>query len=232
MLARALLARRIAGAVPVEALSTVLSFSSLTPAPLHAARMHTSVHTSAKPSKGDKGGGGKGGASGGSETSVDANGPDVGGLDDIDPANLKVQMTKSIEYAKREFAKLRGGTATPQMLDHVQVEAYGERQPLSGLAQVSLKNPQLFVISPFDAALANAISNAIRDAGLNLNPSVEGQAVKVPVPKPSKETRDTNLKLVAKIGEAAKAAIRRVRQGALDKLKKMEGKSGSWKRRK
>jgi len=141
----------------------------------------------------------------------------------VDPAHLKPLLNKSIDYAKREFAKLRGGTATPQMLDHVMIEAYGERQPLTALAQVSLKNPQLFVVSPFDTAVATAISNAIRDAGLNLNPAVEGNVIRVPVPKPSKESRDANLKLVSKVAESAKVNIRRIRQEALDKLKKMEG---------
>jgi ribosome recycling factor len=217
--------RRSAVSFAIEPLVVASSNALLSSvaAPRNAVFVHVSACLFAKPSKGADKGSGKATAS--SEPSIDASGPDVGGLDDIDPANLKVQMSKSIDYAKREFGKLRGGSATPQMLDHVMAEAYGEKQPLSGLAQISLKNPQLFVVSPFDAALATAISNAIRDAGLNLNPSVEGQGVKVPVPKPSKETRDTNLKLVAKIGEAAKAAIRRVRQGALDKLKKMEGVS-------
>jgi ribosome recycling factor len=71
--------------------------------------------------------------------------------------------------------------------------------------------------------VATAISNAIRDAGLNLNPAVEGNVIRVPVPKPSKESRDANLKLVSKVAESAKVNIRRIRQEALDKLKKMEG---------
>jgi hypothetical protein len=74
--------------------------------------------------------------------------------------------------------------------------------------------------------VATAISNAIRDAGLNLNPAVEGNVIRVPVPKPSKESRDANLKLVSKVAESAKVNIRRIRQEALDKLKKMEGEAG------
>ncbi|RYG57511.1 ribosome-recycling factor [archaeon] len=71
--------------------------------------------------------------------------------------------------------------------------------------------------------LASAIADAIRDAGLNLNPAVEGNIVRVPVPKASKETRDATIKLVSKIAENAKTRIRHVRQAALDKLKKVEG---------
>ena len=73
--------------------------------------------------------------------------------------------------------------------------------------------------------MAAAIADAIRDAGLNLNPSVDGNVVRVPVPKPSKETRDATLRLAAKIAEAARSRIRRVRQAAMDKLKKVEGVS-------
>ena len=143
------------------------------------------------------------------------------------------------------------------MLDHITVDAYGEHQPLASLAQVQLRSPTLFVLSPFDAAvsvtgvaaaitppppplpllthiisalpaltqLSPAIASAVRDAGLNLNPVIEALAIKVPVPKPSRETRDANAKLAGKIAEAAKAAIRRQRQTALDALKKADGAS-------
>lgn len=111
------------------------------------------------------------------------------------------------------------------MLDHVMVEAYGDKQPLPGVAQIALKNPNLIAVSPFDAALANAVANAIRDAGLNLNPAVEGNVVRVPIPKASKETKDATLKLITKISDNAKNRVRKVRQTALDKLKKLEGVS-------
>ena len=73
--------------------------------------------------------------------------------------------------------------------------------------------------------LASAIADGIRSAGLNLNPSVDGTIVRVPVPKASKETRDATLKLVSKVAEAAKTRVRRVRQAAMDKMKKVEGVS-------
>jgi len=132
------------------------------------------------------------------------------------------------------------------MLDHVLVEAYGEMQPLASLAQIALKNPTMLLVNPFDAAvsvalrvrvgaaqslrfrrrsrsrmqLAPAIADAIRDAELNLNPIVEGNSLRVPVPKSSKETREATVKLVSKIAETAKTRIRRVRQAAMEKLKK------------
>lgn len=132
-------------------------------------------------------------------------------------------MAAHINYARQELGKLRGATANPAMLDSVQVEAYGDVQPISALAQVVMKNAQLLVVNPFDAALAPAIADAIRGADLNLNPSVDGNVVKVPVPKSSKETREATVKLISKIAESAKTRIRRVRQNAIDKLKKIEG---------
>ena len=76
---------------------------------------------------------------------------------------------------------------------------------------------------PTRPQLSTAIATAVRDAGLNLNPRVEGLVIKVPVPKPSRETRDANIKLAGKVAEAAKATIRRQRQAALDGLKKLDG---------
>lgn len=165
---------------------------------------------------------GGGGSSADAPVSAPASDGALGGMT---PAELAAAAGRAVEHARRELSRLRGGVASPSMLDAISVDAYGERQPMSALAQISLKNPMLFVVSPFDAALAPAIANAVRDAGLGLNPIVDGAAVRVPVPKPSRETRDANIKLVAKISEAAKATIRRHRQASLDGLKKAEGVS-------
>lgn len=148
-------------------------------------------------------------------------------LPPADPKDLKASLTRLIESYKRELSKLRGATASPGMLDSVIVEAYGERQPLTSLAQVSLKSPNLLVVNPFDSALSQQIAEAIRAVEeLNLNPSVDGQIVNVPVPKTSKETREATAKLVSKAAEGAKVRVRRLRQAALERIKKQsEGNS-------
>ena len=150
---------------------------------------------------------------------------DAAGDDDagVDPAKIKEAMSKHIAYAQREFSKIRGSTANPAMLDHVIVEAYGESQPLKGVAQITLKSPTLLLVTPFDAALCPAVAEAIRGAGLSLNPGVDGNSVKVPIPRPSAESRDASLKVVGKVAEAAKGRIRRTRQSAIDNLKKTAG---------
>jgi len=137
--------------------------------------------------------------------------------------DLKSMLSRHTEYCRRELAKVRGATANPAMLDHISLEVYGETQVLTAVAQIMLKGPQLLVVNPFDPAIASDIEKAIRDADLGLNPSHDGQIIKVPVPKSSKESREANVKLISKIAEAAKTRIRRARQAALEKAKKVEG---------
>lgn len=145
--------------------------------------------------------------------------------DDVDPAKIKAAMDKHIAHTKKELAKIRGAAADPAMLDHVQVVAYGETQPLKAVSQIVLKSSTLLLVTPFDTSLCEAAANAIREAGLSLNPGVDGNSVKVPIPKPSAETREAALKVVSKIAEATKARIRRTRQAAIDNLKKSGGSS-------
>ena len=100
------------------------------------------------------------------------------------------------------------------------VEAYGETQQLKDVAQVALRGPLQLVVSPFDGALSGAIAEAIRAADLGLNPQEEGSMLRVPIPKPSKETREAAAKQVSRIAEQAKVRVRRARSSALDKAKK------------
>ena len=131
------------------------------------------------------------------------------------------ELKSAVESFKRELSKIRGSTASPGMLDHVMVVGYGgEKVRLDTLGTISLRSPTLLVVAPFDSALAHAIADGLRGADLNLNPSVEGNAVRVPLPKPSKESREAAAKLVSKLAEAAKTRVRRVRQAGMDALKK------------
>jgi ribosome recycling factor len=134
--------------------------------------------------------------------------------------DLKSNLAAHVEYMKRELIKIRGATANPNMLDNVIVDVYGETQQLKEVAQVALKNPLLLVVSPFDSAMVDAVADAIRDADMGLNPSLDGNSVRVPVPKTSKETREANVKLIGKVAEQAKTRIRRSRQDAIEKSKK------------
>jgi ribosome recycling factor len=143
-------------------------------------------------------------------------GDDVGG----GAKDLASMLGRSVDYARREMAKVRGSVVSASMLDHVLVEAYGEMQPMRDVGQVSLKGAAMLVVNPFDASLAEAVGNAIRDADLGLNPTVEGAVVRVAVPKASKETREAAAKLVSKIAEHAKTRARRARAADLERIKK------------
>jgi ribosome recycling factor len=135
------------------------------------------------------------------------------------------QLARQVDYCKREFSKVRGATATPEMLDGVLVTAYGDTQPLKDVAQVSQRGPLLLVVSPFDSALLEPVAEAIRGAELGLNPQAEGSLLRVPVPRASKETREAAAKLVAAIAEQAKTRVRRVRAAEMGRLKELTGVS-------
>ena len=133
-------------------------------------------------------------------------------------------LARQVAFARRELERVRGSTPSAGMLDGVSVPAYGESKPLQELAQVVLRPPATLLVSPFDASLAGAIAEAIRAADLGLNPQDEGGgALRVPIPKASKETREAAVKQVSKIAEQAKVRVRRVRAGALGDLKKQAG---------
>lgn len=202
--------RLLARSLALPQLQRLISSSS----PLLAARERKDKGGKASPSTG--GSGSKpvpvSSADGGDE--VDDEEPGGGGKD------LPSTLSRTVEWARREFSKLRAASATPSMLDHIVVEAYGERSALKDVAQVTLKGPMVLWVSPFDSALAEACAAAIRDADLNLNPIVEGGALRIPVPKTSKETREATVKVISRIAESAKTRVRRARGAALDKIKK------------
>jgi ribosome recycling factor len=115
--------------------------------------------------------------------------------------DVELDMTKKIANLTREFSKLRGGRVSVDMFNDIKIDAYGSKIPLSDIGQVSLKASNKLNISIFDPDLISSASNAIRDCGLGLNPTVEGNNLLVTVPKPSKEARENIVKLANKISE-------------------------------
>ena len=137
----------------------------------------------------------------------------------VDVERLREDIDGAVSQLSAELSTLRGGRADPSMFDHVRVEAYGGSQPLSALAQATMKSAQTAVITVYDPTLAESVRAALAGSGLNLNPILEGHTLTVPVPKPSRETRDALTKVARKHGENAKQRLRRVRKDALDTLK-------------
>lgn len=131
-------------------------------------------------------------------------------------------MHKAVESTKRELAGLRSGKATTTLLDVVRVEAYGTHVPLTQVAMVAAPEPRLLTVQPFDKSLASTIEKAIRDSDLGLNPATQGAMIRVPLPPLSEERRKELVKIVHKLAEEGKVAVRHARTDTLSRIKKLE----------
>jgi ribosome recycling factor len=131
-------------------------------------------------------------------------------------------MHKAIESTKRELSGIRSGKASTALLDLVRVEAYGNPVPLNQVGLVSAPEPRLLTVQPFDKSLAPAIEKAIRDSDLGLNPATQGNLVRVPLPPLSQERRKELVKVVHKLAEEGRIAVRHARTETIGKLKKLE----------
>jgi len=138
----------------------------------------------------------------------------------FDTKVIEKKMVDAVERMKKEFSNLRVGRANPAILDPVTMTIEDSNVALKDVAQVTIRDAQTLLVSVHDTELVPQIDNAIRDAGLNLNPIIEGKSIKVPIPKPTKETRDELTKLASKITENFKGRIRSVRQEGMKDLKK------------
>jgi len=131
---------------------------------------------------------------------------------------------RAMAALERELARLRTGRPDPRMLDFVRVESYGEYMELPAVAQCSLKSPKLLVVNVFDANLTNKIKDAIEQAGLNLNPQVSGNAIQVPIPKLSKETREATVKQARELLVKTTNALNGVRRDSMKALADLKKK--------
>jgi ribosome recycling factor len=131
-------------------------------------------------------------------------------------------MHKAVENTKREFSTIRSGKASTSLLDLVRVEAYGTAVPINQVAMVAAPEPRLLTVQPFDKSLAQAIEKAIREADLGLNPATQGNLIRVPLPALSEERRKELVKVVHKLAEEGRIAVRHARTDSLSKVKKLE----------
>jgi ribosome recycling factor len=141
------------------------------------------------------------------------------------PFNLKdieKRMDGALAALKQEFAGLRTGRASAHLLDPVHVEAYGASTPINQVAAISVPEPRMITVSVWDRGLVGAVDKAIRAAGLGLNPVVDGQSLRVPIPPLNEERRRELAKLAGKYAEAARVAVRNVRRDGMEHLKKLE----------
>ena len=135
---------------------------------------------------------------------------------------LKLKMEKTKTVLKEELNTVRAGRANPALLDKVVVEYYGTPTPLKNLSNISTPDPRTLMIAPFDPQCIKDVEKAIEVANLGINPSNDGKVIRLVIPPVTEERRKELTKLVKKMGEDAKVAVRNERRDANEHLKKME----------
>jgi ribosome recycling factor len=125
-----------------------------------------------------------------------------------------LQMDRNLEAISREFAGVRTGKASPGLLDTVQVDAYGSKMPLKQTATVTAPEPQMLVVQPWDTSLVGTVAKAIQAADLGLNPSVDGNVIRVSIPALTEERRREMVKVLHRMTEEGRVAVRHARHKA------------------
>lgn len=133
---------------------------------------------------------------------------------------LKSKMEKTVEKLKSDFSKIRTGRAHTGILDHLSVDYYGTNTPLSQMANITLGDNVTINVQPYDKTQISAIEKTIRDSDLGLNPAVNGDLIRVPMPPLTEERRRDLIKVIKSEGENSKVAIRNIRRDGNDELKK------------
>jgi ribosome recycling factor len=136
--------------------------------------------------------------------------------------DCRAAMDKAVENSKREFGSIRSGKATTSLLDTVRVDAYGQSMPITQVGTVSAPEPRLLTVTPWDKGLTQPIEKAIRDSDLGLNPQSQGGVIRVPLPALNEERRRELVKVVHKLAEEGRIAVRHARTHARDLVKKLD----------
>jgi len=132
------------------------------------------------------------------------------------------RMEGAIESVRREFAGVRTGKASPALLDTVRVEAYGSQMPLTQVGTVTVPEPRLILVQPWDKSLLKAIEKGLRESDLGLNPSNDGSIIRIPIPPLTEERRREYVKLLHKLAEEGRVAVRQARKDANDEIKRRQ----------
>jgi ribosome recycling factor len=140
----------------------------------------------------------------------------------FDLDDVKRRMQGAINALKHDLGSLRTGRASPNLLDPLQIEAYGQTTPISQVATVSVPEPRLLSVTVWDRSMVHAVEKAIRDSDLGLNPLTEGQTIRLRIPEMNEQRRKEMVKVAHKYTEEARIAVRHVRRDGIDLLKKMK----------
>jgi ribosome recycling factor len=132
------------------------------------------------------------------------------------------RMDRAVDVLRREFAALRAGRATPALLDRVRVEYYGVPTPINQLATVLVPEPRLLVIQPWDKTIVGAVEKAILKSDLGITPAVDGQIIRLVVPRLTAERRAELVKVVRKLSEECRISVRNIRRELVEDLRELE----------
>ncbi len=135
---------------------------------------------------------------------------------------IKSHMQKTIDHYQKEISKIRTGRASGAMLDTIQVDYYGTPQPLKNLSHISIPEPQLIVITPFDPSSLEMIESSILSADLGMNPNNDGNVIRLNVPALTEERRKELVKFLHQIVEEGRISVRNIRRDGNDQIKKMQ----------
>jgi ribosome recycling factor len=147
-------------------------------------------------------------------------------IDDV-LSELKQGIEKAKDALRRELSKLRTGRAHPGMLENLRVDYYGQSTPIAQMANVNVPEPRMLTVKPWDKSQVQAIEKAIRESDLGLNPQVDSELIRIPIPALSEERRKDLVKVAKKDGEECKVAVRQARHEALDMLSEIEKDGGA-----
>lgn len=142
--------------------------------------------------------------------------------DAVDFSDLKRRMDGALSALKTEFASLRTGRASASILEAITVDAYGSQMPITQVGTVSVPESRLINIQVWDKTMVGPVEKAIRDANMGLNPVMDGQLLRIPIPELNEERRQELVKIAHKYSEQAKVAVRQVRRDGMDHIKKAE----------
>lgn len=141
----------------------------------------------------------------------------------VDMKELRKRMDGALASLKSEFSGLRTGRANAQLVEPIEVDAYGSKMPMNQVGTVTVPEPRMISINVWDKGLVGAVEKSIREAGIGVNPVVDGQNVRIPIPPLTEERRKELAKIAAKYAEQAKVAIRNVRREGMEEVKTAEG---------
>ena len=146
---------------------------------------------------------------------------------DIDLDDLGRRMDGALAALRTEFASLRTGRASAQMLDPVMVDAYGQPTPINQVGTVNVPEPRMVTINVWDKSMVGKVEKAIRESGLGINPQLNGTIIMLPIPELNEERRRELTKVAAQYAEHARVAIRNVRRDGMDQIKKAKAQGMS-----